>query len=145
MINLAYIRLNERAKELKCIYDLEELLKNENNSIDIIFNKLLEIIPPAWQYPTVCEVRIIYEDKVYKTEDFRETDWCQKSDIVIDSNIIGEIQVYYTQFIRLINNSQFIAEEQKLLNIHRKLKNRLKQEEQEMLKKAIELRGFMWT
>jgi hypothetical protein len=116
MIDVAYIRLNERAKELKCIYNVEELLKKEDYSLETIFNRLLEIIPPAWQYATVCEVRIIYENKVYMTSDFRETEWFQKSDIVIDNNIVGEIQVYYTQFIKLVNNCQFLAEEQKLLN-----------------------------
>jgi hypothetical protein len=127
--------LNERAKELKCIYNVEELLMDINAGIDTIFSQLLEIIPPAWQYPTVCEVRIKYKDKTYMTEDFRESDWMQKANIVVDNNVEGEIQVYYIEFIRLINNSQFMPEEQKLLNsiaervsnyiFHRRLKQSL--------------------
>ena len=63
-----------------------------------------------------CEVRIIYENKIYKSENFIETQWFQSADIIIDNNIVGKIQVYYTQLIRLLNNSQFLPEEQKLLN-----------------------------
>ena len=109
-------KLTERVKELNCIYQVEELLKDNKLDLEDIFLKLTEIIPQGWQYTTVCEVKIIYEGKIYKSDNFRETEWVQSADIVIDNNIVGEIQVFYTQLIRLLNNSQFLPEEQKLLN-----------------------------
>ncbi len=109
-------KLTERVKELNCIYQVEELLKKDNLSLEEIFKQIIKLIPQGWQYTTVCEVRIIYENKIYKSENFFETQWFQSADIIIDNNIVGKIQVFYTQLIRLLNNSQFLPEEQKLLN-----------------------------
>jgi predicted nucleotidyltransferase len=108
--------LKERAKELKCLYAVEELMKDTDKNLKEIFESLIEIIPLGWQYTTVCECRIIYEGEHFFTEDFSETEWMQTSEINIDGNIAGEIQVCYTQLIRLTDDSQFLPEEQKLLN-----------------------------
>lgn len=109
-------RLKERAKELNCLYHVEELLRSGFDSLDELFNRLLEVIPPGWQHSTICEVRIWYEDKEYKTEDFIESGWMQSANIVIDDDVSGRIDIAYTQFIRESDGSQFLPEEQKLLN-----------------------------
>lgn len=108
--------LKERAKELKCLYAVEELLKNNEQDLKTVFTELLNIIPTGWQFTTVCECRIIYEGEHFISDDFRETDWMQTAEINIDGNIAGEVQVCYTQLIRLTGDSQFVPEEQKLLN-----------------------------
>ncbi len=115
MRNILLERLKEREKELNCLYEVDKLLKDDKADIEKIFKGLLRIIPLGWQYPTICEVRITYDNKVYATEDFKETEWLQYEEIVVDNNIIGKIEVVYTQFIRLIDESQFLPEEQKLL------------------------------
>lgn len=108
--------LKERAKELKCMYAVEESLKNPERNPEEVFRELLDVIPLGWQFTTVCECRIIYEGKHFFSTDFKETEWFQTAEINIDGNIAGEIQVYYTQLIRLTGDSQFLPEEQKLLN-----------------------------
>jgi predicted nucleotidyltransferase len=108
--------LKERAKELKCLYAVEELMTNTDKDVKDVLKELLGIIPMGWQYTTVCECRIIYDGEHYATEDFKETEWMQTAEINIDGNIAGEIQVCYTQFIRMTGDSQFLPEEQKLLN-----------------------------
>ena len=109
-------RLKEREKELKCIYHLDEILKDEKTGLNHVFRSLLKIIPPAWQYPSVCVVRITYNDEVFVSKDFKETEWKQEAEIIIDGKISGKIEVYYTLLIKLLNDSQFLPEEQKLLN-----------------------------
>lgn len=108
--------LKERAKELKCLYAVEELLKDTDQDLTKVFAGLLNIIPMGWQFTTVCECRIIYEGQHFISDDFRETEWMQSAEINIDGNIAGEVQVCYTQLIRLTGDSQFLPEEQKLLN-----------------------------
>lgn len=108
--------LKERAKELKCLYAVEELMTNTDRDIRDVLKELPGIIPMGWQYTTVCECRIIYDGEHFPSEDFRETEWMQTAEINIDGNIAGEIQVCYTQFIRMTGDSQFLPEEQKLLN-----------------------------
>jgi len=110
-------RFNERSKELNCLYEIESLLKMDyGKTIDEIFNQMMPVITNAYQYPAVCEASVDFEGKFFKTEDYNETKWCQESDIVIDGSVLGKIKVVYTQMIREINGSQFLPEEQQLLN-----------------------------
>lgn len=115
-MDIILTKLKEREKELSCLYSIEELMHKRSLTLNEFFNTLKTLIPPGWQHTTVCEVRIIYEEQTYQTEDFKESPWHQKAEIVVDNNIVGEIQVYYTQFIRQYANGQFLPQEQKLLN-----------------------------
>ena len=127
-------KLTERAKELKCIYQVCEALKDEAVELTTIFRSVLEAIPPGYQHPTICEARIILEGKEYASLDFIETPWMQKAEIVIDNHVSGEIQVCYVQKV-FDNDPAFLPEEQKLLNaiadhlsrfiFHRRLKKTL--------------------
>jgi pyruvate, water dikinase len=110
------VSLNERVKELRCIYQVDELLSDPGQSFDGIFENLLPVIPRGWQFPTVCEVKIKMGNREYKTHDFRLTEWIQVSDIFVEGKYEGRIEVVYTQLIRLQNNSQFLPDEQKLLD-----------------------------
>ena len=108
--------LNERAKELNCLYRIDEALKNIRSDLEDVFYRILKAIPPGWQYPDVCEAKIYYEDTVYKTSEFNETGWVQTSGIYIGDEKVGEIKVFYTQPVRLVEGSVFLKEEQKLLD-----------------------------
>jgi len=114
--NLVLQRLKEREKELNTLYRIDELLSVQDLSVDAIFNGLTDLIPVGWQYSSICEVKVSFENKEWQSEDFRETEWMQKADIVIDNNISGEIKISYLQLIREFNGTQFLPEEQKLLN-----------------------------
>ncbi|MFH1118799.1 MAG: nucleotidyltransferase domain-containing protein [Bacteroidota bacterium] len=114
--NIVLQRLKEREKELNTLYKLDELLSVQDLTHDQLFTGLIGILPAGWQFSTICEIRVLFEGKKWESEDFRETDWIQKADIVIDNNISGEICVSYLQLIREFNGNQFLPEEQKLLN-----------------------------
>jgi predicted nucleotidyltransferase len=134
--NLVLQRLKEREKELNTLYRINELLSVSDLSLDALFKGLVELIPGGWQYVAICEVKFIFEDQEWSGEDFRETKWMQRADIVIDNNISGEILISYLQLIREFNGSQFLPEEQKLLNtiadkvgnyiFHQRLRNSLR-------------------
>lgn len=137
MINdIVLQRLKEREKELNTLYRLDELLADHHLSAEILFRKLIELMPPGWQYSTICEIKISFENEEWQSDDFKESEWMESADIVIDNNICGEIRVVYLQLIREINGSQFLPEERKLLNtiadrvgnfiFHQRLRNSLK-------------------
>lgn len=116
--NLRDIQLNkltERAKELRCMYQVMEVLKDESSDLITIFKSILEAIPLGYQYTTVCESCIILEGKHYPSADFVETQWKQRAEIVIDNHVAGEIQVCYLQDV-FGKGFIFLPEEQKLLN-----------------------------
>ncbi len=109
-------KLMEREKELNCLYKAEAILRESTSGTEDMLKEIVNIIPSGWQFSTVCEARILYMDKEFKTDDFRETEWMQSADITVDENIVGKIEVAYTQLIRMLRGSQFLPEEQKLLN-----------------------------
>ena len=56
--------LLERAKELNCIYEVEEIIQIPNlNAVDMLI-KIGEVIPPAMQFPDICRVKIAYQDEI---------------------------------------------------------------------------------
>lgn len=110
------LRLKEREKELQCIYKVEEILRDNERILDEVFREVLRVIPSGWQHPTICEARIIFEGKVVRSDDFRETAWMQQADIVLDDNVAGRIDLVYTQKVAESHQIVFLPDEQKLLN-----------------------------
>jgi len=108
-------KLTERAKELRCIYRIIEILRDEDRPLMDVFHDVIEALPPGYQHPTICEAMILFEGKQYKSRDFQQTPWMQISDIVIDNHVSGDIQVCYSHNIDGAGNP-FLPEEQKMLN-----------------------------
>ena len=108
-------KLREREKELKCLYKVQEIIE-ENLPVDEFLNAITKHIWGGWQYPNITRVKITFENRIYKEPGWIETEWKQDADIVIDEKILGKIEVFYTKFIKLVVDSQFLPEEQKLLN-----------------------------
>jgi len=44
-------KLTERAKELKCMYNVIEALKDESAELTTVFKSIQEAIPPGYQNP----------------------------------------------------------------------------------------------
>lgn len=108
--------LKERAKELNCLYEIDELLNNQENSIDAICSGIVKAVPAGWQYPEICRARIIFGEKVFKAEDFKETKWKQSATVYELSQMVGEIEVYYTEEMPELDEGPFLKEERKLID-----------------------------
>lgn len=106
--------LQERARELQCLYRVDELTNNFAQEIDSLLWKLLDIIPFGWRYQDICQAEIIFEDKVYAPVDIIRTELKQSSLIKLYDTIVGEVRVYYTKPVKL-EKGIFLAEEQRLL------------------------------
>ena len=74
----------------------------------------MDAIPQGWQFPSVCQVMIMYNNKEFKTTDIPLTDWAEHSELIVDNNIVGRISVFYSDFP--FEGECFLPEEQKLLN-----------------------------
>ena len=59
-------QLQERAKELNCLYTVEESLSRSDINTDEALNLVVKALPAGWQYSNVCEAKLIYEDQIYK-------------------------------------------------------------------------------
>ena len=71
--------LKERAKELSCLFRIEEILNSHTAMPDEVFNSIIEASPQGWQFSDVCVCKITTEGKEYKSENFSESKWAIKS------------------------------------------------------------------
>ncbi len=108
--------LNERVKELNCLYGLAEIIEQPGISLEDIMKEAVEIISPSWQYPEITYGRIILEDKEYATDNYKKTEWQQSADIISNGEKVGVIEVGYLEEIPNLDEGPFIKEERNLIN-----------------------------
>jgi len=141
--------LQERAKELNCLYQIEEILREPDEPIESICQRVINAIPPGWQYPDICQAKMILEDMTYQPEGFTETPWHQSADILVQDKAIGTITVYYTREMPTADDGPFLKEETKLIKTiadrlgHRFMHRKMRQIVQE-LKTSKERSGGEW-
>ena len=109
-------KLKERIKELDCLYGLTNIVKDKNLSTEEALQKIIKLIPPAWQYPDITCTRITIGNKEYKTNNFKETKWSQISNIIVDDKKIGNLEVYYLKEKSQSDEGSFLIEERRLLD-----------------------------
>ncbi len=107
--------LSERAKELNCLYKIEELLNQPDTNLTDICRGVIEAIPPGWQYPDICVAKITLEGRTCQSPNFKETPWMQSADIEVQDKKIGRLSVYYTAEMPHMDDGPFLKEETKLL------------------------------
>jgi hypothetical protein len=108
--------LKERAKELNCVYEIQEILTNFDASLDEICNGIIKAIPPGWQYPDVCQACITIHDSKYQSDGFIETSWSQYASINVRDEIIGRVCVSYLEERPVADEGPFLKEERKLID-----------------------------
>src|SRR5512147_1506417 len=107
--------LQERAKELHCLYRVHELMDRPDVSIDEVCRTLLEVIPPGLQYPGACFARIIVGDSVYEPQRAVKTPWVLRAAVAVQGEAVGAIEVYYSKPMPRADEGPFLKEERKLV------------------------------
>lgn len=107
--------LQERAKELNCLYRIEEIINAEELTLEEVFHGAIDAIPPGWQYPEICVARIRYEERTFALGDFRETEWMQRAAIKVYGEPVGTLEVAYIAQMPVADEGPFLKEERKLL------------------------------
>lgn len=108
--------LRERAKELKCMYEVISALSRRDQLPQVVFDSVLQAIPPAWQFPDITTARIEYFGRTHALPDFEETPWRQHSPISIWRTRVGSIEVLYKQEKPAAWEGPFLLEERQLLD-----------------------------
>jgi len=108
--------LKERVKELNCLYGLSRLVENSEASLDIIYQGIVDLIPPSWQYPEITSVILRFKDREFKTANFNLTQWKQSSDIFVHGVKEGMLTVNYLEEKKIRHEGPFLKEERFLLN-----------------------------
>jgi PAS domain S-box-containing protein len=108
--------LRERVKELDCLYGISNLLETPGISVEDIIKGTLKILPAAWQYPEVTCGRITLDGRIFRTKNFRETTWKLVSDIVLNDENMGTLEVFYKEERPQSHEGPFLKEERKLID-----------------------------
>ena len=109
--------LRERVKELSCLYHIAQIPHQHGNSISDSLEKILELIPPAWQYPEITKGRISLDDMIYVTPGFNQKAPIQSTPIIINGHSKGKIEVSYNEERPEIFEGPFLAEERNLIEM----------------------------
>jgi len=107
--------LHERIKELNCLYGLAQLARQSPDSIDVLLQRIVAILPPSWQYPEITCARIVFDDKTFKSHDFKVSKWRQTARIILDNEPVGEVAVFYREERPPLYEGPFLREERILL------------------------------
>ena len=108
--------LQERAKELTCLYAVDEMLSRPDAPVEEVARKAVEAIPPGWQHPGICVARVLLDGAAYQSEHFVETQWGQRADVTVEGERVGEIAVFYTESRPDADEGPFLKEERRLIN-----------------------------
>lgn len=136
--------LKEREKELECLYRVGEILSLLDEPLGDICSKIVEAIPPGWQYPDICSAKIEIEGVTYCSANYEETSWVQSDKITARDLAVGTISVYYSVKKPEEDDGPFLKEESKLLHtIGERLGGYVLQ--QKMLSEVQELNGKQKT
>lgn len=125
--------LKERAKELRCIYNVAAALSRREEPPQEVFQWVLDAIPPAWQFPENTTARIEYFGRTHALPDFVDTPWRLRSPISIWRTNVGAIEVHYKQEKPVAWEGPFLKEERQLLdNIAHRLGEYLEWKQREL-------------
>ena len=109
-------QIQERNKELGCVYQITRLINDPHNTTEYVLDKAINILSASYLYPEIACGRILYGDKEFKTDNFRETEWSQKQQIDLPKR--GEklaVEIFYLKELPCIDNGPFLKEEENLL------------------------------
>jgi len=110
------IALRERIKELNCLYAIARLAERHHHSMDDFLKALVDLLPLSWQYPEIACSRIVFEDRTYRSRDFRLTRWRQTAPILAHGEPVGDVTIFYLEERPAADEGPFLREERVLID-----------------------------
>jgi pyruvate,water dikinase len=107
--------LEERAKELACLYRVEEILQDPERPLEEALALIVKAIPRGWQYPELCQARIELDGTTHSTPGFVDNAWGQCATIRVQAHPAGEVCVHYRRPVPESESGPFLPEELKLI------------------------------
>ena len=137
--------LAERLKELNCLYTISKIFDKKGLTLDGVIRRTIQVVPTAWQYPSIAGARVVLNHKDFQTKRFRSSEWVQECPIIVQGASVGIVAVSYSEKRPEQDEGPFLKEERNLLNV---IAQRLgdiierKASEQKLLRYQEELRSL---
>jgi hypothetical protein len=108
--------LQERAKELNCLYRIDEILTDPIQPMSEVCRQVVETLPEGWKYAEDCAARLEVAGDHCQTSGFKETSWLLTAPIILENQQVGTLSVCYTDEKPPADEGPFLKEERKLLD-----------------------------
>lgn len=136
----AQAALKERIKELGCMYGICRTLNIPGLKLKSILRRIVELLPPAMQYPEISSARIVLDGGAFRTPRFKGRGKRLKANLIIHKNKRGFVEVIYEEPDHQAKT--FLKEEMSLLenvahNISLIIEQKEAEEEKERLEKQL--------
>ena len=89
--------VQERTKELRCLYNISNLIAKPDLSFEEVLQGIVNYIPSAMPHPDDTYVRITSGDHEFTTDQFCETASKQSSSIVVNGKQKGVLDIFLSQ------------------------------------------------
>ncbi|MCB9146110.1 MAG: PAS domain S-box protein [Anaerolineales bacterium] len=107
--------LGERVKELTALHQVARLLQTPNLSEMEAMQGVINLLPPAMQYPEIAKARISTRSSSFSTEGFKETPWSIEKSFTLPSGEFCKIEIVYLEERPKEAVGPFLQEETDLL------------------------------
>ena len=110
-------RKTERAlAKVKCLYGLVEITEKPDITFDEILHETVNILTPAWKYPDIASAMILFRGEEYDSDIFDKSEWVMSSDITVNEEVVGSVNVYYGEKMSTLYEGPFSKEERGLID-----------------------------
>lgn len=109
------IALQERVKELNCLYGMARLAERYNHSVEEFLRSLVDFLPQSWRYEDVACARIDFQGEIFKSRKFVWTQWRQCAQIRVNNEPAGDVTILYMEERPEADEGPFLREERALL------------------------------
>ena len=106
----------ERVKELSCLYEMAQLAALDELDLDVVLGRVIELLPPSWQYPELTAARLQLDERIFGTRPFEPGWQAQRAAIVIAGSLRGFVEVAYTEPMPPMDEGPFLEEERRLID-----------------------------
>jgi PAS domain S-box-containing protein len=103
-------------KRLLCLCNISDLAETADLPLEKVLQRIVNLLPNAWQYPEIARARIVIENQEFTTNDLSETQWRQRADIKANETGIGFVEVAYLEEKPQATEGPFLKEERDLIN-----------------------------
>jgi signal transduction histidine kinase len=107
--------LRERVKELSCLYGIDRVIHETSGDMNEKLRRIVELLPPAWQYDDIAVARIVVDEDGFATAGFEDACVRQSAPIIVRKRRRGTVEVGYTRERPDFVEGAFLSEEDALI------------------------------
>lgn len=107
----------ERVKELKTLYAVSHILRDEDTPDEELFKQIAEALPLGWQFPQITAARVSVGNFQYATPNFAPTPSILCAEQLTNKGTRIMIEVVYLKQMPNSDEGPFLKEERDLINM----------------------------